>query len=857
MRRAPLLGFGIGALALVGAIVVSSRGTEGPPRLERGWRPEPTENPLEEEDEERNRTAREVWFEQIHRAPGGTDWRKIEAANGRDEVLRRNARKGAPPPPAGAAGWIERGSVNQAGRVHAARPSADGAALYAGSALGGIWRRDSSADTWTPLGDNLYGGAHLLLALSPPVASDPDVLLVASDGAPVHRSDDDGQSWTEPSGIPACQNMATLLETSDETRAVFLACSQPGGDAWILRSLDSGETFTTVYELGTFKGDLWAPRDGSSHRLYLVDDGELLTSDDLGDHWDVVGDIGSGGNRAAITGSEAGAPTLWVVADGRELYRSDDAGKTWSPLGAIDDYWDMLAASIDDPGIVAYGGMELHRSTDGGDHFVLVNRWDQYYASPEDKLHADMFGLQVVRDAKGGELWLIGTDGGLYQSLDRLATVENLSLSGLRISQYYSTLTSAADPMHVAAGAQDQGYQITNDIEQTKELWSFEQAVSGDYGHLTSADGTHAWVFSTYPGFVLVQEGESEPILSYLDFPNTLQSSAWIPPVVADPREPEHFFFCGDRLWYYERAGSQWSPSLWSAENFQSEQGEYLSALAFAPGDPDRAYGVTSRGRLFWSDDRAVSWTAAEQVGFFDYLYGATIAISPADPYVATVGGSGYGTPPVFRTEDGGRTWSDYSDGLPSTTVYAIAESRDNLGTLVAGTQTGAWRRDAGDAAWREIAEPPAPVTTYWSVEALPNERAFRFGTYGRGIWDYRLEAGDACWPVVDEDEDGAGCDCDCDDGDAAISPDAVDECDGTDANCDSTDFDERDQDGDGNPACADCDDADPTDASCVPGEGPGGTLDDKQGGCGCGTNGPASGTALFALALLATRRRR
>ena len=58
-----------------------------------------------------------------------------------------------------------------------------------------------------------------------------------------------------------------------------------------------------------------------------------------------------------------------------------------------------------------------------------------------------------------GETWYISTDGGLYHSQDTLHTVLNLSLQGLRVSQYYSTLTSAADPDHVAAGSQDQGYQ--------------------------------------------------------------------------------------------------------------------------------------------------------------------------------------------------------------------------------------------------------------------------------------------------------------------------------------------------------------------------------------------------------------
>ena len=46
-------------------------------------------------------------------------------------------------------------------------------------------------------------------------------------------------------------------------------------------------------------------------------------------------------------------------------------------------------------------------------------------------------------------------------------------------------------------------------------------------------------------------------------------------------------------------------------------QGEYVSALALAPTDPSHAYAVTSRGRLFWSTDGAVTWTNAGDTDFF------------------------------------------------------------------------------------------------------------------------------------------------------------------------------------------------------------------------------------------------
>ncbi len=44
-----------------------------------------------------------------------------------------------------------------------------------------------------------------------------------------------------------------------------------------------------------------------------------------------------------------------------------------------------------------------------------------------------------------------------------------------------------------------------------------------------------------------------------------------------------------------------------------------------------------------------------------------------------------------------------------------------------------AWRATR----WENLMGRDAPATTYWSVEAVPSAGRVRFGTYGRGIWDF------------------------------------------------------------------------------------------------------------------------
>src|SRR5262245_22336904 len=80
--------------------------------------PRPTENRLDEEAEERQTTLRKAWFEHRHQAGLGVDWRALERANGEAQTEKRN-RLGLQAFPIGGR-WIERGSDNLAGRVHAA-----------------------------------------------------------------------------------------------------------------------------------------------------------------------------------------------------------------------------------------------------------------------------------------------------------------------------------------------------------------------------------------------------------------------------------------------------------------------------------------------------------------------------------------------------------------------------------------------------------------------------------------------------------------------------------------------------------------------------------------------------------------
>jgi photosystem II stability/assembly factor-like uncharacterized protein len=709
-----------------------------------------------EEDRERRQLERQAWIESMHKAAPDVDWREIERGNSEAEMRRRAELKRLGAVETSFGIWSEVGSRNQAGRMHAATfgpPNAaaeGGRYLYAGSSLGGVWRGEIDGTEWTPIADNRYGGGHELIVLPPAVPGDPDIVLVTTDGGDVHVTFDGGESWQEPLGIPDIHAVRSVGVLDDASRTILLYVIRPTGIPRIYASTDSGASFTMRWAGGSaFQGSMWVPRTGplAASTVFLAHLGQILRSDDGGTTFNLLQTVSAAATSAVLTGSEAGNPTLYAALFGMgswKLYRSDDA-VNFAFVANLGDFWEALCASTLDPNLVMYGGVEVWRSNNGGGSFTRINRWFDYYDDPANKLHADIMGLHCLRDPEDplfSEVWFLSTDGGVYESRDGGLTVQNRCLEGLGVSQYYSTLTSSGDPSVILAGSQDQGYQrgVFEPGSGDGPSTDFNQLISGDYGHLTSSDGTHFRVFSTYPGFILFQRGYGGANLHQVSYPpNTNQ--AWLPPVVADPLSVGTFYFLANQLWRYVNTnGGSFTFSLHSTHNFLVGGASYLTAMAFAPSDANRVYAANESGRLFFSTDHGVTWTNSASIGPLPhYFYGSAIAVHPSDAMEAAVGGSGYSTAGVRRTLDGGVSWNALDQGLPQTLVYDLVYALDGSGDIYAATEAGPYRYNRSLGSWQSLHRSGTPITLYWSVEALVGGEVIRFGTYGRGIWDFRI----------------------------------------------------------------------------------------------------------------------
>jgi len=115
-------------------------------------------------------------------------------------------------------------------------------------------------------------------------------------------------------------------------------------------------------------------------------------------------------------------------------------------------------------------------------------------------------------------------------------------------------------------------------------------------------------------------------------------------------------------------------------------EGETIYSLAIDPKTPTTLYaGVYGDGGgVFKTTDGGATWSAAH-TGLTSVII-MSLAIDPATPATLYAGTSGSG---VFKSTDGGGTWKITNIGLKNSTVESLAIDRELPTTLYAGTSGG------------------------------------------------------------------------------------------------------------------------------------------------------------------------
>ncbi|MCZ0982126.1 hypothetical protein O1L60_33290 [Streptomyces diastatochromogenes] len=264
--------------------------------------------------------------------------------------------------------------------------------MWAASAGGGVWITRNGGAKWAPVDDFLGNLACACLAMDP---SDPATIYVGTGegfsnvdalrGNGVFRTTD-ATTWAP---LPATQTAdfrgVTRIAVS-ASGAVVLAATDTG----LFRSADPARaTWTRV--LGVPLGQVvFAPGDEKRAVAGALNAGEAWVSADGGVTWQAA-THGPWSGRVELAYAVKDPTVVYasVQAQTGRIWRSTDGGRTYQirktkdPTGQVADYlgdqgWYSNAIWAGDPtdaDLIVTGGVDLWRSTDGGDHLAEISTW--------------------------------------------------------------------------------------------------------------------------------------------------------------------------------------------------------------------------------------------------------------------------------------------------------------------------------------------------------------------------------------------------------------------------------------------------------------------------------------------------
>ncbi len=708
--------------------------------------------------------ARMAWIELMH---GGknANWRSVEAANqmaSYQEWLRNDAQqrsdeewfaentvKGK---------WIERGSNNNAGNIMVVDYVREEDIVYAVGGDGPMFKGDISGLDWTLVNDKLRFSTNLLKVFR--LQNGTSRIVSAVGGVP-HYSEDDGKTWKSAAGVtPTTEGTIYDAEITHDDKIFFIAKSGYWSDLKVYVSLDKGLTYNTLRTFTTSDTrNIALAWDAVKDNIVVIEQTSESTSNlhqynaatQKLELLNANSALGFGANGRANLQAVTIKDTLHIYAfdDEKKFYMSKNSGQTWKFMSTFPESpWDIgVYICPSNPRIMLMGEVDAFRSINGGISWTRVNHWWEYYDDIYNKLHADMMTIKEFKKKDGTPFLLNGNHGGLYYSEDFGKSHLNIGIANLNVSQYYDVKTDPLDPYYVYAGSQDQGQQrgfIVDDL--TSEL---EQNISGDYGHIVfTGNGKSLW--SVYPGgsigYYSKPRSQSGPITGYEI--NSKNETVWIPPIIPGPDPSQNVILAAGGSTNESSTGSHILRLEYVDDKIEATQlpfdfsssGGQISAMAIHPKNKNIWYVATTNGRFYRSENSGQSFArTASMLSEAHYLYGSCILPSAIQDNVVYLSGNGYNFKPVYRSEDGGKTFKDMSLGLPKTMVFKLAANEDES-LIFAATEAGPYVYVAEKKKWFTLSGAITPNQTYWSVEYIAATQTARFGTYGRGIWDFDVK---------------------------------------------------------------------------------------------------------------------
>jgi photosystem II stability/assembly factor-like uncharacterized protein/long-subunit fatty acid transport protein len=628
--------------------------------------------------------------------------------------------------------------------------------MFAGTYMGdGLFKTEDGGLNWTAVEmENFLEGEdtfkdHAVFAVK--ISRTDTNIIWVSHNYWVAKSIDGGVTWTHIQNrdmqrdCPGCGGNSdnfrlcrSLAIDPNDARIVYVGASGPYGvypNGAIYKTVDGGQTWRkmnqgenldhTVVDLAIDPENpnvVWAVT--SSFGFGGIYSGTLYRSADGGETWLAIFTLDSGYTSVAVKPN--GANTVFT-ASGYGIIRHYFDGNAWQyQWPVVSDECrlaDDIVFDLQNPQVVYavwkndwFGDLlpKISHSTDGG------GTWETHIIDSKFATRLNTLAVDTVNSNN-----LIAGDAGLgiIKSLDH----------GLSWTPYKEGINSVI-VYDVAVDPQAKEHLLAGTISGV-----YEKKGTGDWERLTT-QGTRTLAFHPFDS-ATIYAGIYGSVMKSVDGGNTWSTTPIdqgdVFDIEIDPVMPDTTIFVAlNRSLYRTADGGDSYAKVLAGENLAGEA-YFMNAVAFDPADHRHVYAGGGNfyapkieGDLWESIDGGDSWN---RTGLTDVIIN-DVLVDPRSPHVlyAGCGYSGGTETPVYKSLDGGKTWSTMAEGMPPMPILTYAIWGFSSRVLHTAGLGNAQRFDG--STWNETLTDPD--VEFYGLWGSSEEKLYAVGSSG-AIWRF------------------------------------------------------------------------------------------------------------------------
>lgn len=664
---------------------------------------------------------------------------------------------------------------------------------YVGAAGGGVWKTVDGGFTWKAIFEKEPTASIGAIAVDP---QNPNVVWVGTGesnprndmvtGKGVYMSTDAGATW-KFMGLENVGQITNVIVDPHDSNKVFIGAMgrvwTTNPDRGVYRTSDGGKTWNRVLFVNDKTGVSDLIMDGNNPMVlfagmwefqrfpwYLDNGGTnsgIYRSVDGGTTWQRLSEGLPKGvvGRIGVAAAPSNPQHLYALIETKKgvLWESNDLGDHWRQVSESRDlaargfYFSNLMVSPDSEEHIYFLSFNILESLDGGKTTRNLSRG----------VHPDNHSIWI--DPSNPQRIIEGNDGGVYISQD--AGKNWRYLDNLPIEQGYMVAADDEEPYLLCTGLQDNnawcGPSSTGGRGQvTGAEWYTVAGGDGEYA--VPAGHKSNWIYADSQNGSIsrldTKDNLSKFIRPYLHGAEDMATRDlkyrfnWTSPIAVDPSDPKTVYLGGNVLFKSSDGGNTWNPvSPDLTRNDKAKQAasggpilldlsgaetyDTILSMDLSPVDQNVVWVGTDDGVVQMTKDGGKTWNKVSDniKGLPEWGRVQQIATSPFDANTAYVAFDFHETdinrPYVFKTHDGGKTWTSISAGLPEKDpARVVREDPNKKGFLVLGTDTGLFFSQNDGANWEPL-KSNFPTVPIYDLKFRKSTHDLLVSTHGRGLF--------------------------------------------------------------------------------------------------------------------------